>query len=535
MSDSPPVVADPNVGCGPSARHRPSVGSWLRDRYGSIHAREVVAVLVWTIAADVLLFRTATYLSAGAFFLLTPIVYRCATVPARRDVSNAVCGWLMGLVVLRLWWLGSPLVVASGLVLVIALSMATHRVRPHVVAGFRWTVMSIVGGLGRIGQIRLPRTMMAMLRRQRILSATLIPIAVASAFATLFVLANPDWVERLLSSAKVLGTWVRVQLQDFSPLEIPFVIAAMIIGWGLMRPAWIRLAETASDSPAKATAIESPMYATYRNTLLVLIALFAVYLTNEYLTLFRRDFPSGFYYAGYAHQGAAWLTVALALATAVLSFIFGRSLMFDPRRIRVRRLAWLWSIQNLLLAVAVFNRLGIYVGYNGLTRMRMVAFFGVALVTVGFILVIVKIARDRPFDWLVRQQLVALIVTCILFSVTPIDAITTAYNSSRVTRMDLPPSVMLAVKPLDDEGLLWATALADHPNPIIRDGIRARLAERYRRFSEVPRSGLWNHQQASSLLQRTLQSHPTWWQSMMNMERRENADQRFRRYAMQWY
>ena len=535
MTDSHAVVGDPHPKNNLPHGVRTSLTQWLRDRYGAIRAREWTAVLMWTVAADVLLFRTATYLAVGVFFLLTPMIYRVATVPKRRDRNAAFCGMLLAMVVLRLWWLGSPMVVASGVVLVIALSMASHRVRPHVVAGFRWTVMAFIGGIGRIGQIQLPKAMLATLRKRRLLSATLVPASVATVFATLFVLANPGWVERLLWSTRMFGDWLAQQLQGFSPLEVPFLILATVIGWGLMRPAWIAASEATTSHASERAAEPSAMYATYRNTLWTLIALFAIYLTNEYLTLFRREFPNGFYYAGYAHQGAAWLTVALALATAVLSFIFGRSLTRDPRRGKIRSLAWVWSGQNLLLAIAVFNRLGIYVGYNGLTRMRMVAFFGVGLVTVGFVLVIVKIAKERPFDWLIRQQLLAFLIACILFSVAPIDAITTAYNASRVSDSDLPPSVMLAVKPLNDEGWLMATALVDHPDPTIRDGVRARLAERYVSLVTSKDSSRWGHQQATSRLKRTLDAHPQWCVEFLDEAKRGAAQKRFRDYAMRWY
>ncbi len=41
-----------------------------------------------------------------------------------------------------------------------------------------------------------------------------------------------------------------------------------------------------------------------RNTLWMVIVLFAVYLVYEVSSMWFRSFPKGFYYAGYAHQGA---------------------------------------------------------------------------------------------------------------------------------------------------------------------------------------------------------------------------------------
>ena len=209
------------------------------------------------------------------------------------------------------------------------------------------------------------------------------------------------------------------------------------------------------------SAEKSTWYPAFRNTLITLIGLFAVYLVFEFATLWKHDFPTGFYYAGYAHKGAAWLTFALALATAFLSLIFRNSMLSDPRLGRVRRLAWVWSGLNLLLAVAVYNRLLIYVGYNGMTRMRTVGFFGITLVVIGFCLVLCKIAPTkngsyRSFWWLIRAQLIALLLTVIAYSVFPVDYIANRYNVSRVQAGYLHPSVMIAVKPISDEGVFSA-------------------------------------------------------------------------------
>ncbi len=67
-------------------------------------------------------------------------------------------------------------------------------------------------------------------------------------------------------------------------------------------------------------------------------------------------------------SGSRWLTVALALATVLLSTIFQGQILQDERQGLLRKLAWVWSLQNLLLAAAVYHRLWIYVGFNGMTR-----------------------------------------------------------------------------------------------------------------------------------------------------------------------
>ena len=85
---------------------------------------------------------------------------------------------------------------------------------------------------------------------------------------------------------------------------------------------------------------------------------------------------------------AIWRREApLALATVVLSLIFRGRTLGDPRLPALQRLAWIWSLENGLLAITVYNRLLIYIGFNGMTRMRLVGLFGISCVVVGFALV----------------------------------------------------------------------------------------------------------------------------------------------------
>ena len=113
----------------------------------------------------------------------------------------------------------------------------------------------------------------------------------------------------------------------------------------------------------------------------------------------------GVFYSGYAHEGAFWLTVARwPWPPPSFSLVFQGRMLRDPRVPRLRRLAWLWSLENILLAAAAYHRLYIYIGFNGMTWMRMVGIFGMTAVLIGFLLVVWKIIRYRSFLWLVRAS-----------------------------------------------------------------------------------------------------------------------------------
>ncbi len=270
-----------------------------------------------------------------------------------------------------------------------------------------------------------------------------------------------------------------------------------------------------------------------------MIALFAVYLVFEFNTLWFREFPKGFYYSGYAHEGAAWLTAALALATLMLSLVFRGEVLRDPRIITLRRLAWLWSLENMLLAAAVYNRLFIYIGFNGMSRMRIVGLYGMTAVVVGFVFVLVKIANGHGFLWLIRRHLWTLAIGIYLLALTPTDAIVVRYNVQRILAGDPAPSIQISVHPINSEGVLLLRPLLECDDAIIRDGIAAMLHERTRQATATVRKqrreGWSAYQIADDMAERGLQAESSRWARFDESVRRSTALERFHEYAYQWY
>ena len=278
----------------------------------------------------------------------------------------------------------------------------------------------------------------------------------------------------------------RQWLIEFSPhpAEMVFWCVVAWIAIGMLRPLLSRPLfeerarwEQQLSGKRGGAPSPSPLYAACRNTLATAIVLFAVYLVFEFQTLWCRVFPPGFYYSGYAHQGAAWLTVALALATLILSLAFRGSILHDPRVRGLKLLAWIWSLENVLLAIAVYHRLYIYIGFNGLTRMRMVGICGISAVLAGFLLVLWKIARNRGVLWLLRRHLWTVAIAVYLYSLMPVDVLVVRYNARRILAGDSAPSVQISVHPISAEGLLHLPPLLDCEDDIVREGVTAYLAD----------------------------------------------------------
>jgi len=375
------------------------------------------------------------------------------------------------------------------------------------------------------------------------LLAIILPIMALITFASIFVLANPDLVKLFGENLTHLVEWLEEVMVEVEVGEFLFCLASAGIIAGLLRPDPLT-SESRPPPNFKRDSIKSLFYEAYRNTLIVVIGLFSIYLAFEFQTLWFRTFPPGFHYSGYAHEGAAWLTVALGLATLMLSLIFRGSILNDPRLPRLRLLSSVWSLLNLLLVLAVFNRLFIYIGFNGMTRMRVVGLLGVASVFGGFLLVLRKIGRQHDFTWLIRHQLWTVAFAGYLYVVLPVDAFVNQYNVNRILAGDPRPSVQIAAHPTSDEGLLCLKPLMNCTDPVIKAGVRGML--------DLKRESLenqllkdqqhgWTTRQIATdrLVSQLRASKAIWTSEPWSNERggpsRQSVIDQFQRYSYQWY
>ena len=541
-----------NASAASLSREAEKDGRWLE-----LNPTQLLVVLCWTILADVTIFRAVGYAGPAVFvacacglFLIRPL----RTVDRSALGALGIVIGLLFCVAIRLAWSGTVLNLLSGVALFAGLGMTMSGQFPRVLEGFVFLARSAFDRLAPQSQRssrhafseQSPSNSVSEITGSFSQGATinhaswLIPIAAVVVFGSIFVFANPDLM-------KMVGTWISSSwdfawhwISGVSAWEVPFCVFAFLIGTGLLWPVLpvpkfgpdVSIVQTAQDR-------ETKLYSAFRNTLLVLIALFTGYLCFEFATLWWREFPDGFYYAGYAHQGAAWLTFALALATGLLSLVFSGETLQDERLEVLRKLAWTWSGLNFILAIAVYNRLLIYVGYNGMTRMRTVGFFGITLVVIGFALVLFKIAKNRGFWWLIRAQLIALVLTVIAYGLFPVDWVAHHFNANQILKGQLHPSVMIAVKPMDDTAVPAMLKLVDVKDPTIREGVLAKLAECQARIESEQQDDAWHwtkFQFATNHLYSQLTANQSLWKRYLaDTHGRRQAIYDFEDYAMQWY
>jgi hypothetical protein len=508
--------------------------------------RELVVVLLMVIAADLAIYRSFGFAGYALFLVLAPLLLLFGCPKRSYSAWLLVAGLMLLVMAGRLAWCGSWLQVGCGLLLLVAFSMAMAGIRPFVLELVVYASQTFLSGYEGLVAYRRTADRLSPIRGPSSWLNIGLPLAAFVVFGLIFIVANPDLLASFSQSLERLTTALREWIVELVPdwQEALFWAAILWLTIGLLRPVAgpmiARLCERIESSKdTDAVKADAPLYVAFRNTLLTVIGLFAVYLVFEFHTLWFREFPKGFYYSGYAHEGAAWLTVALALATVVLSLIFRGAVLRDSRLPQLRRMAWAWSLENLLLAAAVYNRMRIYVDFNGMTWMRTVAFFGITCVVAGFGLVVWKILQNRSFAWLLRHHLLALVLFIYLFALTPVDALVHRYNVKRIMSGDSAPSVQISVHPISTEGVPVLLPLANCPDEKVRAGVLAMLADRHdqaRRNAKTNQQKGWTTYQGSEqVLLDQLDKHRTEWSQYTNLQKRRTALAAFHEYAYQWY
>ena len=537
-----PALSDaPDTGRGPDVPMR------ARPQQPRVSWRELPAIVALIVLADLTIYRGFGFAGYALFFVAAPLLLALGAPRPRLGRGFWILAIMLIALAAKMIWCGSWPLVACGFALLAAFAMALSGLCPYVLEVAVFASQTILAGYEGLSHYWRSADRLSPAVKRRAWLDVGLPLLAFVAFGLLFLVANP----KLLASFGETIEWILTSLRDwilrFAPTwqEALFWLGVMWLGVGLLRPVISRaLFEEGSQittlvPEAGQAPIRALLYSPFRNTLVTVIVLFAVYLAFEFATLWFREFPEDFHYSGYAHEGAAWLTVALALATVVLSVIFRGSVLLDPRLGRLRCLAWIWSLENLLLAIAVYHRMTIYIGFNGMTRKRTIGIFGISCVVAGFVLVVWKIARNRDFIWLLRRHLWALALALYLLALWPTDMIVHYYNVQRILTGDPAPSVQISVHPINSEGVLQLLPLVECQDEIIRDGVRAMLADRHDQAEAFARrreqEGWTSYQIADRVVLEGLRAASAHWAKYKDLQKREAALERFHKYAYQWY
>jgi hypothetical protein len=259
-----------------------------------------------------------------------------------------------------------------------------------------------------------------------------IPVVLGSIFAFLFVSANPlleKWISLINPGAA--GSYLSVG-------RVLFWVVALSAVWPFIHVWWrSRIQAPADVAPTAAPEQELRFdgadffgVATILRSLVLFNLLFAVQTVLDIAYLWGNlALPADVSYASYAHRGAYPLILTALLAAAFVLAAMKPGGAAEQSKV-IRPLVYLWVAQNILLVASSILRLDLYVQIYLLTWWRIAAFVWMLLVAFGLLLIVARIALNRPDEWLVRANLVTLTATLYTCSLINFAAVIADYNVS---------------------------------------------------------------------------------------------------------
>lgn len=524
----------------------------------SVRILDLLLVVGMVVASDWILFRHFSGYAGWACWGIVAAVLLVIGIGSRLkwEISKPLT-WLIGgtilLACIRLVWQGDWAIVLVLLALLIMLIMVLHNLRlkalPFLSLMVGWLPSGLVAWPGAL--LSLSGCAQDRIRRRYIEWG--IPSVMGLVFGGLFLKANPDgfllfwdwWSEQM----DILYQW----MQGFTVGQALFWIFVSLVSFGALMPTLMPI--TGKDLEAPPTndctsrgetnpSATKSSYAISRNTLCYLIGVFGVYLWMEFRNMWFREFPEGFYFSGYAHQGAAWLTIALGLTTIVLSIIFSHhsqetAISNDSSLHTLRLLGQIWFIQNLLLALCVYNRMYVYIDFNGMTRLRILGLLGITCVVAGLVLVLMRIYRGWRFSSLVYRQFWTMTCFLFIYLLIPLDAIVYRYNVRCIQSINPRPSVQIVAHNISPEGVMELIPLVHASDDIIREGMRAFLAQKHIEIQGrlTLAEGNWQYYQGADarLIAKLDEIREELQLYLDPVSDRLTPIERFREFAMRWY
>ena len=214
-----------------------------------------------------------------------------------------------------------------------------------------------------------------------------------------------------------LETWVDTAVEFLQEIELPsfarmvfwaFIFTTMLALLGKGAPS--RLLAWIEERVPQSCAQPSDLSMAVLRTRLVLIAVNVLFFfantTDVFYLWAQASLPEGVTPSEFVHQGVYSLIGSVILAAVVLSLLFVQNRAVCTARGQ-RFLAHLWIVQNLVLVSSVVLRLKLYVDTFQLSLLRVYVVCFLVLVSVGFVLLAIRIQRERTLSWLVGSNLLA--------------------------------------------------------------------------------------------------------------------------------
>ncbi|MDA0814490.1 MAG: DUF4173 domain-containing protein [Verrucomicrobia bacterium] len=380
---------------------------------------------VLTFAADVLLWQSAPGAGLSAFSILVwcgLLWNRPAGVRILATPKGAIAGSLM--LATAVQTVIEPGFANGCLIIALTVYASGHFVHNHLHpywrrfleggAGLFWLPVSLLSGRFSIRQWlpsggitpKLASGRTALRCIWAVLPAALICVP----FALLLVGGNAVMLSVLGDLVDGVETFLNtIEFPDIARILFwGFVLVAMLALLGKGEPS--RLLSWIGQRVPKSLPVPTDLAMGIWRTRLLLIAVNVLFFfanTTDVLYLWAdAALPEDVTASAFVHHGVYTLIASVLLAALVLSLLWVQAPVVC-RAPGQRWLAHLWIVQNLVLVSSVVLRLKLYVEFYQMSLLRVYVVCFLVLVSVGFILLAIRVHQERTMSWLLGANVLA--------------------------------------------------------------------------------------------------------------------------------
>ncbi len=215
--------------------------------------------------------------------------------------------------------------------------------------------------------------------------------------------------------------------------------------------------------------------------------------------------PKGQSYSQYVHNGVNTLIISIILAITVLLYLFRGNLSFYKNNLWLRRLCYLWLLQNFILGLSIVYKNQLYVLENGLTYKRIGVYVYVLLTVFGLISTFLKIAETKSIWYIFRKNALFAYLVLLTAALINWDSQIAHYNINKAKKLDV-----LYLLNLSDRALPQLNGLLKNPAIQLNKKVEDRMASWGRDGYPILTEAAFIHKRLQIFKQKQAQSG---WQS----------------------
>jgi Domain of unknown function (DUF4173) len=280
-------------------------------------------------------------------------------------------------------------------------------------------------------------------QKSRALKIWIIPLMVVTLFFVIYRAANAPFALLTDGVFNRIGQWWSALWQFWSPDWLAYFIWGCFLSMGafvgVSTSPWFEKNQAASNwisrkrATMRVTLFSGRRLIRLKDTALIMLVLLNVLLvvvnaTDIWYVWLKFDFQTHKDLSQFVHEGTYLLIYSILLSMALVVFFFRGNLNFIKQSPALKRWAFAWMVQNMVLTISVGFRNYYYIEYYALAYKRIGVVVFLLLVMIGLITILIKLKRNGSGYFLLRVNGWCLYVVFVCLSLIPWDQWILMYN-----------------------------------------------------------------------------------------------------------